>query len=87
MSWYGGCLLKITVWNEEVLLEKVELILEAFEYLQLPIALKQDVFICVHHNEMTKSGAQMWLRSESLLVRRLSLLLHNWLNCPGVCLW
>ncbi|KFK27746.1 hypothetical protein AALP_AA8G423700 [Arabis alpina] len=33
--------LKITVWNEEVLLENVELILEAFEYLQLPIALKQ----------------------------------------------
>ncbi|ESQ32011.1 hypothetical protein EUTSA_v10003500mg [Eutrema salsugineum] len=33
--------LKITVWNEEVLLENVELILEAFDYLQLPIALKQ----------------------------------------------
>ncbi|XP_019058238.1 PREDICTED: uncharacterized protein LOC104814962 [Tarenaya hassleriana] len=33
--------LKITVWNEEVLLENVELILEAFEYLQLPFALKQ----------------------------------------------
>ncbi|EFH50478.1 hypothetical protein ARALYDRAFT_910516 [Arabidopsis lyrata subsp. lyrata] len=33
--------LKITLWNGEVLLENVELILEAFEYLQLPIALKQ----------------------------------------------
>ncbi|KAJ7978120.1 putative Vacuolar protein sorting-associated protein [Quillaja saponaria] len=33
--------LKITVWNEEVLLENVELILEAFDYLQLPFALKQ----------------------------------------------
>ncbi|CAN8265066.1 unnamed protein product [Cochlearia groenlandica] len=33
--------LKITVWNEEVLLKDVELILEAFDYLQLPIALKQ----------------------------------------------
>ncbi|KAL0738567.1 hypothetical protein Bca4012_014777 [Brassica carinata] len=33
--------LKITVWNEEVLLENVELILEAFDYLQLPISLKQ----------------------------------------------
>ncbi|CAA7023283.1 unnamed protein product [Microthlaspi erraticum] len=33
--------LKITVWNEEVLLENVELNLEAFEYLQLPFALKQ----------------------------------------------
>ncbi|KAL3354105.1 hypothetical protein AABB24_018653 [Solanum stoloniferum] len=33
--------LKITLWNEEVLLEDVELILEAFDYLQLPFALKQ----------------------------------------------
>ncbi|KAF5748859.1 putative vacuolar protein sorting-associated protein 13B-like isoform X3 [Tripterygium wilfordii] len=33
--------LKITFWNEEVLLENVELILEAFDYLQLPFALKQ----------------------------------------------
>ncbi|KAJ0248608.1 Uncharacterized protein HA466_0156830 [Hirschfeldia incana] len=33
--------LKITLWNEEILLENVELILEAFDYLQLPIALKQ----------------------------------------------
>lgn len=33
--------LKITLWNEEVLLENVELILEAFDYLQLPVALKQ----------------------------------------------
>uniref|UniRef100_F6I5I5 Chorein N-terminal domain-containing protein n=1 Tax=Vitis vinifera TaxID=29760 RepID=F6I5I5_VITVI len=33
--------LKITLWNEEVLLENVELILEAFDYLQLPFALKQ----------------------------------------------
>nr|XP_027100369.1 uncharacterized protein LOC113719357 isoform X2 [Coffea arabica] len=32
--------LKITLWNEEVLLENVELILEAFDYLQLPFALK-----------------------------------------------
>ncbi|GMN48145.1 hypothetical protein TIFTF001_017311 [Ficus carica] len=33
--------LKITLWNEEVLLENVELTLEAFDYLQLPFALKQ----------------------------------------------
>ncbi|GAB4836767.1 hypothetical protein Ancab_001679 [Ancistrocladus abbreviatus] len=33
--------LKITLWNEEVLLENVELMLEAFDYLQFPIALKQ----------------------------------------------
>lgn len=33
--------LKITVWHEEVLLENVELILEAFDYLQLPFALNQ----------------------------------------------
>ncbi|KAL8217291.1 hypothetical protein R6Q57_024128 [Mikania cordata] len=33
--------LKITLWNEEVLLENVELILEAFDYLELPFALKQ----------------------------------------------
>ncbi|GAB2222926.1 hypothetical protein Droror1_Dr00017058 [Drosera rotundifolia] len=33
--------LKITLWNEEVLLENVDLILEAFEYLQLPFSLKQ----------------------------------------------
>lgn len=33
--------LKITLWNEEVLLENVGLILEAFDYLQLPFALKQ----------------------------------------------
>lgn len=33
--------LKITLWNEEVLLENVDLILEAFDYLQLPFALKQ----------------------------------------------
>ncbi|XP_074366463.1 intermembrane lipid transfer protein VPS13 isoform X3 [Apium graveolens] len=33
--------LKITLWNEEVKLENVELILEAFDYLQLPCALKE----------------------------------------------
>ncbi|KAL8141634.1 hypothetical protein V2J09_014666 [Rumex salicifolius] len=33
--------LKITLWNEEVLFENVELILEAFDYLQLPFALKE----------------------------------------------
>ncbi|KAL7589773.1 hypothetical protein Lser_V15G35826 [Lactuca serriola] len=33
--------LKITLWNEEVFLENVELILEAFDYLELPFALKQ----------------------------------------------
>ncbi|WOK94697.1 hypothetical protein Cni_G03402 [Canna indica] len=33
--------LKIGIWNEEILLEKVELILEAFDYLQLPFALKE----------------------------------------------
>lgn len=33
--------LKITLWNEEVLLENVELILEAFDYLRLPLVLKQ----------------------------------------------
>ncbi|KAH6771059.1 hypothetical protein C2S52_015862 [Perilla frutescens var. hirtella] len=33
--------LKITLWNEEVLLEDVELILEAFDYLRLPFAFKQ----------------------------------------------
>ncbi|KAL6541689.1 hypothetical protein OROGR_011175 [Orobanche gracilis] len=33
--------LKITLWNEEVLLENVELILEAFDYLQLPFAFRQ----------------------------------------------
>ncbi|XP_022855275.1 vacuolar protein sorting-associated protein 13-like isoform X2 [Olea europaea var. sylvestris] len=33
--------LKITLWHEEVFLENVELILEAFDYLQLPFALKQ----------------------------------------------
>ncbi|XP_019155710.1 PREDICTED: putative vacuolar protein sorting-associated protein 13F [Ipomoea nil] len=33
--------LKITLWNEEVLLENVKLILEAFDYLQFPFALKQ----------------------------------------------
>lgn len=33
--------LKITLWNEEVLLENVELILEAFDYLRLPLALRE----------------------------------------------
>ncbi|XP_062008854.1 uncharacterized protein LOC133725578 isoform X1 [Rosa rugosa] len=33
--------LNITIWNEEVFLENVELSLEAFDYLQLPFALKQ----------------------------------------------
>jgi hypothetical protein len=33
--------LKIALWNGQVLLENVELILEAFDYLQLPFALKQ----------------------------------------------
>ncbi|XP_051121162.1 uncharacterized protein LOC127244726 [Andrographis paniculata] len=33
--------LKITLWNEEVLLENVELIVEAFDYLRLPFAFKQ----------------------------------------------
>ncbi|XP_042063836.1 uncharacterized protein LOC121807630 isoform X2 [Salvia splendens] len=33
--------LKITLWNEEVLLENVELILEAFDYLRLPFAFTQ----------------------------------------------
>ncbi|KAL2484980.1 Protein of unknown function (DUF1162) [Abeliophyllum distichum] len=33
--------LKITLWHEEVFLENVELILEAFDYLQLPFALTQ----------------------------------------------
>lgn len=33
--------LKITLWNEEVLLENVELILEAFDYLRLPFALRE----------------------------------------------
>uniref|UniRef100_A0A1U7WPK3 Uncharacterized protein LOC104228469 n=1 Tax=Nicotiana sylvestris TaxID=4096 RepID=A0A1U7WPK3_NICSY len=33
--------LKITLWNEEILLEDVELILEASNYLQLPLDLKQ----------------------------------------------
>lgn len=32
--------LKIGIWNEEILLENVELILEAFDYLQLPFALR-----------------------------------------------
>uniref|UniRef100_A0ACD5WZJ8 Uncharacterized protein n=1 Tax=Avena sativa TaxID=4498 RepID=A0ACD5WZJ8_AVESA len=32
--------LKIGIWNEEILLENVDLILEAFDYLQLPFALK-----------------------------------------------
>ncbi|KAJ1693233.1 hypothetical protein LUZ63_009931 [Rhynchospora breviuscula] len=32
--------LKIGIWNEEILLENVELILEAFDYLQFPFALK-----------------------------------------------
>ncbi|CAI9097127.1 OLC1v1033463C2 [Oldenlandia corymbosa var. corymbosa] len=32
--------LKITIWSEEVYLENVELILEAFDYLQLPFALQ-----------------------------------------------
>uniref|UniRef100_A0A0Q3SS11 Uncharacterized protein n=1 Tax=Setaria italica TaxID=4555 RepID=A0A0Q3SS11_SETIT len=32
--------LKIGFWNEEILLKNVELILEAFDYLQLPFALK-----------------------------------------------
>eukprot|EP00257_Ricinus_communis_P016141 XP_015574209.1 vacuolar protein sorting-associated protein 13-like [Ricinus communis] len=33
--------LKLSLWNEEVLLENVELIPEAFDYLQLPFAIKQ----------------------------------------------
>ncbi|CAA0824812.1 Protein of unknown function (DUF1162 [Striga hermonthica] len=33
--------LKITLWNEEVLLENVELILEAFDYLQLPFTFRK----------------------------------------------
>ncbi|CAI0559649.1 unnamed protein product [Linum tenue] len=32
--------LKLSLWNEEVLLENVELIPEAFDYLRLPLALK-----------------------------------------------
>ncbi|KAK4403234.1 hypothetical protein Sango_1064100 [Sesamum angolense] len=30
-----------SLWNEEVLLENVELILEAFDYLRLPFAFRQ----------------------------------------------
>lgn len=37
---------KIALWNGEVLLENVELIVEAFDYLQLPFALKQGM--CIH---------------------------------------
>ncbi|XP_021627253.1 uncharacterized protein LOC110625875 isoform X2 [Manihot esculenta] len=33
--------LKLSLWNEEVLLENVELIPEAFDYLQLPFAIKR----------------------------------------------
>jgi len=33
--------LKIGIWNEEILLENVDLILEAFDYLKLPFALRQ----------------------------------------------
>ncbi|KAK9923904.1 hypothetical protein M0R45_032301 [Rubus argutus] len=33
--------LKITIWNEEVFLENAELSIEAFDYLQLPFALKE----------------------------------------------
>lgn len=163
IGWFTHNFVLLTA--EEVLLENVELILEAFEYLQLPIALKQgdivvdwrfrlcqlfcllcflwiksfilyigrvgklsikipwkklgrdpiiimleDVFVCAsQRNDQevlslssspllytwqvcainTKcfhghcSGVQMWLRKESLLVRKLSLLLQNWQNCPG----
>ncbi|CAL5343644.1 unnamed protein product [Camellia sinensis] len=35
--------LRISLWNEEVLLENVELIPEAFDYLQLSFALKQGI--------------------------------------------
>ncbi|GLT69624.1 hypothetical protein SLA2020_417610 [Shorea laevis] len=48
--------LKITLWNEEVLLENVELILEAFDYLQLPFALKQGIVTSssyYHHGTIT----------------------------------
>lgn len=37
-------------WSEEVLLENVELILEAFDYLQLPVALKQGLLIFFLHS-------------------------------------
>lgn len=33
--------LKLSLWNEEVLLENVDLIPEAFDYLQLPFSIKQ----------------------------------------------
>lgn len=33
----------LTTYAEEILLENVELILEAFDYLQLPFALKQGI--------------------------------------------
>lgn len=34
----------LATYAEEILLENVELILEAFDYLQLPFALKQGIF-------------------------------------------
>uniref|UniRef100_A0A453S1M4 Uncharacterized protein n=1 Tax=Aegilops tauschii subsp. strangulata TaxID=200361 RepID=A0A453S1M4_AEGTS len=40
--------LKIGIWNEEINLENVELILEAFDYLQLPFALKTACQWCFH---------------------------------------
>lgn len=48
--------LKITLWNEEVLLENVELILEAFDYLQLPFALKQGIFFLYFYVTSEKNG-------------------------------
>ncbi|KAH0459484.1 hypothetical protein IEQ34_012298 [Dendrobium chrysotoxum] len=36
--------LKVGLWNEEILLEKVELILEAFDYLQLPFSFKNGIY-------------------------------------------
>ncbi|GFP79369.1 putative vacuolar protein sorting-associated protein 13f [Phtheirospermum japonicum] len=33
--------LKITLWNEEVLMKNVELILESFDYHRLPFAFRQ----------------------------------------------
>ncbi|KAK9757465.1 hypothetical protein RND81_01G164300 [Saponaria officinalis] len=61
--------LKITFWNEEVLLENVELILKAFDCLQLPVALKRDA---VEKRELAAKKAKLVAAELAKLSRRVS---------------
>lgn len=52
----------LTTYAEEILLENVELILEAFDYLQLPFALKQGIFKFIGKMEKQNMfGIVVWI--------------------------